>query len=126
TWSDGLRPALAGADADAILQGEDEDLAVPDATLRPGAAGLHDGVDGRLDEILVDGDLQLHLAQQVDRQLVAAVDLGVALLPAEALHVHDSHAEDRDLAQGLLDGFELGRLNDGEDEFHASASSRCD
>src|SRR5947199_2184282 len=111
-----LGPALAGADADAVLQRQDEDLAVADAALRPGAAGLHDGVDGRLDEVLVDGDLQLHLAQQVDGQLVAAVDLGVALLPAEALHVHDGHAEHFDLGQRFFDRVELGRLDDGEGE----------
>src|SRR5262249_30196418 len=87
--SDRFRSALAGADADAVLQRQDEDFAVADAPLRPSAAGLHDGVDGWLDEILVDGDLQLHLAQQVHRQLVAVVDFGVALLSAEALYVYD-------------------------------------
>src|SRR5215208_5909847 len=92
--SDGLRPALAGADADAVLQRQDEDLAVADAALGAGAAGLEDGADGRLDEVLVDGDLQLHLAEQVDGQLAVAVDLGVALLSAEALHVHDGESED--------------------------------
>jgi hypothetical protein len=48
----------------------------------------------------------------------------MAFLSAEALHVHDGHAKDRYLAQGLLDGLELGRLNDGEDEFHLLSSRR--
>src|SRR5690348_13870593 len=61
----GFRPAFAGADADAVFQGQDEDLAVADAALGAGPARLHDGVDRRLDEVLVDGDLQLHLAEQV-------------------------------------------------------------
>src|SRR5690348_8697937 len=104
--SDRFRAALAGADADAVLQRQDEDLAVADATLGPGAAGLHDGVHRRLDEVLVDGDLQLHLAEQVHRQLVAAVHLRVALLPAEALDVDDGQAEDLDLVEGLLDGLD--------------------
>src|SRR5262245_54283621 len=54
---------------------------------------------------------------------MAAIDLGVALLTAEALHVHDGHAKHRDLAQGLFDGLELGGLDDGEDEFHSSSLS---
>jgi len=29
----------------------------------------------------------------------------MALLPAEALHVHDGQAEDLDLVEGFLDGF---------------------
>src|SRR5262249_10292887 len=115
---DGLGPALAGADADAVLQGEDEDLAVADAALGAGAAGLDDGVDGGLDEVLVDGDLELDLAEQVDGQLVAAVDLGLALLPAEALDVDDGQAEDLDLGEGLLDLLQLAGLNDGQDELH--------
>src|SRR5207244_1778923 len=85
--SDGFRPAFAGANAEAVLQRQDEDLAIADAPLGSSAARLHDGVDRRLDEILVHGDLQLHLPPQVDRQLVAAVDLRVPLLSAEALHI---------------------------------------
>src|SRR5579884_1499488 len=118
---DGLGAALAGADADAVLQRQDEDFAVADAALGAGAPGLHDGVDGRLDEVLVDGDLELHLAQQVDGQLVAAVDLGMALLATEALDVDDGQAEDLDLVKGLLDGLELGRLDNGQDQFHEGA-----
>src|SRR3954468_24772178 len=122
--SDGLGPALAGADADAVLQRQDEDLAVADAALGAGAPGLHDGVDRRLHEVLVDGDLQLDLAEEVHGQLVAAVDLGVPLLAAEALHVHDGQAEDLDLVERFLDRFQLRRLDDGEDEFHGSGAVR--
>src|SRR5438093_9728139 len=92
-FSDGFRAAFAGADADAFFQGKDEDFAVADAALGSGAAGLHDGVDGRLDEVLVDCDLQLHLAEQLGGQFMAAVHLRLALLPAEALHVDDGQAE---------------------------------
>src|SRR2546421_6584605 len=84
-----FRPALAGADAQAVFERQDEDLAVADAPLRPSAAGHHDGVDRRLDEVLIHRNLKLNLAQQVDREFAAAVDLGVSLLPAETLHVDD-------------------------------------
>src|SRR5581483_10534968 len=87
--SNGLGAALAGADANAILQGENEDLAVADAPFRAGASGFHDRVDGWLDKIFVDRDLQLYLTQQVYGQLMAAVHFGVPLLPAEALDIDD-------------------------------------
>src|SRR5262249_8388351 len=42
--SDRLRPPLAGADPDAVVHGEDEDLAVADSTVGPAPARLEDGV----------------------------------------------------------------------------------
>src|SRR2546427_8939369 len=77
--SDGFGAALAGADADAVFQGKDEDLAVADAALRPGATCFHDRVDRRLDEVFVDRDLQLDLAQQLGGQLVTAVHFRLPL-----------------------------------------------
>ena len=38
--SNGFAATFAGADADAVLQGEDEDFAVADLAGRPGSAGL--------------------------------------------------------------------------------------
>ena len=72
-------------------QVQDEDLAVADL---PGPRPGDDRVDRRLDERLVDGDLQLDLAQQAAGLLVAAVDLGDALLPAPADHVAHGHQVD--------------------------------
>src|SRR5213078_1291038 len=115
---DRLRPALAGADADAVLQRQDENLAVADAAFRPGAARLHDRVNGRFDEILVDRHLQPHLVQQVHRQLMAAIDLGMTLLPTKAAAVDHRQAKDLDLVERLLDGFDFRGRNDGDDEFH--------
>src|SRR5207248_2018210 len=102
-----LWPPFASADADAVFQRQYEAFAIADSALRSGAAGLHDGVDGGLNEILINGNLQLNFAEKVDREFVAAVDLGMALLAAEALHVDNGHAKDCHLAQGLLDGLEL-------------------
>src|SRR5205823_4109139 len=100
TWkSNCFRPTLSRPDAQAILQRQDEDLAVADAPFRPGAARLHDRVHRRLDEVLVDRDLQLHLVQELHRQLVAAINLRMAHLPAETLDVDDGQAEDLDLAE---------------------------
>src|SRR5438105_3886764 len=72
--SDGLGAALAGADADAVVHREDEDLAVTDLAVGAAATGLDDGVDGRLDEVFVDRDLELDLSEQVHGKLVPAVN----------------------------------------------------
>jgi hypothetical protein len=45
---------LAGADADGLRKVEHENLPVADVAR---ARALDDGVDGSLDEIIVDGDL---------------------------------------------------------------------
>src|SRR2546422_8525949 len=42
----------------------------------------------------------------------------VALLPAEASHLGDGHADHADRGQGLLDVVELERLDDGLDLLH--------
>src|SRR5262245_46016922 len=75
-----LSAPFSGPDPDAILQREDEDLAVADLARGAGPAPLDDRVYGGLDEVLVDRDLQLHFSQQVDADLVAAIELGVPLL----------------------------------------------
>src|SRR5262245_24937094 len=120
--SNRLRPALPRADADAILQWQNENLAVADAPFRSGAPRFHDGVHRRLDEVLIDGDLQLDLVDQPHRQLMAAVDLRVALLPAEPLHINDRQPKDLDFVQSLFDGLQLGGRDDGVDEFHGRRS----
>src|SRR5690554_1104192 len=51
---------LAGADAYRLLQVDDEDLAVADLA---GVGGLDDGLDGALDQIVVQGHVDLHLGQ---------------------------------------------------------------
>src|SRR6185437_1838263 len=50
-WSNGFRAPLAGTDADRLVDGGDEDLAVADA---PGAGGLLYGLDGALDQIVLE------------------------------------------------------------------------
>src|SRR5689334_4661485 len=105
-----LGSSLAGADPDAVVHREDEDLAVADLAVGPTPPRFEDGVDGRFDEVLIDGDLELDLAEQVDRDLVPAIDLGIPLLAAESLNVHDGQAEDLDLREGFLDSLELGGL----------------
>src|SRR5262249_15028959 len=118
SWPDRLAAALAGANADAVFQRQDEDLAVADLTRLRGPRRLHDRLDGRLDERVVDGDLQLQLRQQANLDLRAAVNLRVAALHAAAADVADGHQVNVALVERLLDGLEPLRANDGHDHLH--------
>ena len=55
----------------------------------PVLAALTIGVDAALDLAVLDHHLDLHLGQEVDHVLGAAVQLGVPLLAAEALDLGD-------------------------------------
>ena len=59
----------------------------------PVLARLDDRLDAALGVAVLDHDLDLHLGQEVDHVLGAAIELGVALLPAEALDLGDGQAE---------------------------------
>src|SRR6185503_15808865 len=80
---------LAGADAHDLLEVEDEDLPVADL---PGVGALLDRLDDALEDVFLDRRLDLHLGKEVDDVLGAAIELRVALLPAEALHFRDRDA----------------------------------
>ena len=75
------RIGLAGADADDFLEIEHEDLAVADLA---GVGRLLDRFDRLLEQLGLDGDLDLYLGQEIDDVLRAAVELGVALSGARS------------------------------------------
>src|SRR5581483_7045549 len=110
-----FRADFTGANAHDLLEIEDEDLSVADLSR---VGGLLDGLDGALEEVVADGGLDLHLRQEVDDVLGAAIELGVALLAAEALHFRDGDALHADAGEGLAHLVELERLDDGGDQFH--------
>ena len=70
-----------------------------------------------------DHHLDLHLRQEVDHVLGAAIELGVALLAAEALHLGDGEPGDADLGERLAHFVELERLDDGFDLLHDRSPS---
>src|SRR5215218_5403360 len=80
--SESVRTALAGADADRVVDRGDEYLAVADAI---GLRGLLDRLDGAVDQGVVHDEFDLHLRQKVDHVLGTAIKLGMALLAAEPL-----------------------------------------
>src|SRR3954452_2401549 len=120
--SDSVQPGFAGADADRFLDVGDEDLAVADA---PGLRGAADRVDRLLDQVVGDHDLDLHLGQEVDDVFGAAIELGVALLAAEALGLGHRDALQPDLLKRLLHLVELERLDDGFDLLHCAPPGHC-
>jgi hypothetical protein len=97
--SDGVEAGFAGADADNFLDVGHEDLSIADATrLR----SLADGVNGRLDGVVAEDDLDLHLRQEVHHVFSAAVEFGVTLLATETLRLGDGDALQADFLQRLL------------------------
>src|SRR5437762_556157 len=71
---------LFGADANSLLNVGNEDLSVADLSR---FGGLYDDTDGRLGLPIGHDQLQLDFRQEVHRVFAAAIDFGVALLPAE-------------------------------------------
>ena len=53
----------------------------------------------------------------------AAIDFGLALLPAKALHFRHGQALHPKRGQGFPDVVKLEGLDDGHDEFHVGRSS---
>src|SRR5262245_38476403 len=78
-----VEAGFAGADPHDLLDRNHPHLAVTDASR---ACRLDDPVDDRTFRAVLAEDLQLHLRDEVDRVLGAAVHLGVSPLPAETLY----------------------------------------
>src|SRR6266702_2071455 len=111
----GVQPGFAGSDADGFLDVGHEDLAITDA---PGLGRAADGVDGPLDEVVADHDLDFDLGQEVDDVLGAAIKLGMTLLTSEALGLRDRDALKSYFLERLFHLVELERLDDGFDLLH--------
>src|ERR1051325_8118198 len=116
-WLDGLGPALAGPNTDHVLDRGDEDLPVPDP---PGARTADDRIDDFRHALIRDQHGDLHLGQEIDDVLRAAVELRVTLLPPESLHLLDGHAVDSGFREDLLHLVELERFDDRVDAVHRS------
>src|SRR5690606_16616736 len=109
---------LAGADADDLVERDDEHLAVADLA---GARGAGDGLERGVEHLVRHRGLDLELGQEVDDVFGAAVQLGMALLPAEALDLGDGQARHAGIAEGFAHLVELERPDDGDDQFHGNS-----
>src|SRR4051794_14225611 len=106
---------FTGANADRLVDAVDEDLAVADLSR---AGRLGDRLDRAIDEGVVDDDLDLHLGQEAHGVLRTAIDLGLALLAAKALHFTDRQALDAERGQRVAHVVQLEWLEDRHDHFH--------
>lgn len=115
-------PTFSGSNTNAIIHGQDKDLTIPNFTFFTASTSRNDRIDSRLDEFLVDCDLQLHLSQQVDAEPMPSIQPCLAPLAAKPLAVHDGQTKHFNLGQSLFDGFQLTWLDDGDDQFHGYGS----
>jgi len=98
-----------------LLHVAHEDLAVADLA---GARCLRDRLDRAFHQRIGHHGLDLDLGKEVHHVLGAAIQLGVALLAAEALDVGDREAGHASLRERLADFVELEGLDDGSDLLH--------
>src|SRR4051812_46976197 len=108
---------LAGADAHGAIEVVDKDFPVADLA---GLGGVADRGHHLVFDAVLDTDLDLELRQEVHGVFGAPVNFGVALLPAEALHLGHGHAVDAERGERIANFFELERLDDGDNELHGS------
>lgn len=96
-------------------------FAIADLPLLPRSATFHDGVDGGFDEVVIHGNLQLHLAEQVHFIFVTAIEFGLSFCrpkPWQSSTVRRKTS----LSSGgkRLSLLRSAGLNDGDDKFHDS------
>src|SRR3954468_14539086 len=100
-----------------MVEVDDEDLAVADLS---GFGSRCDGVDGLVDLVRGDSDLDLDLGQEAHRVFSAAIDFRMAFLPAISLDFGYRQTVNADGGQGVTDFFELEWLDDRHNNFHGS------
>src|SRR5438477_6822303 len=113
--SDRIPSPLTRSDADYVLDGCDEDLAISDASR---ARPRDDRGDRLRDALVRHEDRELHLGQEIDDVFGAAEELRVALLPPKTRHVVDRHSLHPDRREAILHLIELERLDDRVDPLH--------
>src|SRR5215510_5661577 len=100
-----------------MVEVDDEDLAVADLS---GLGSGGDGVDGLVDLIGGDSDLDLDLGQEAHGIFGAAIDFRMAFLPAIPLDFRHRETVNADGGQGVTDFFQLEWLDDRHNNFHGS------
>src|ERR1700753_1860829 len=95
---------LAGADTNRMVEVDDEDLAVADLS---GLCRGRDGVDGLVDLVGGDRDLDLDLGQEAHRVFSTTVDFRMALLPPISFDFRHRETMNANGGQGIADFFEL-------------------
>src|SRR6201996_3249905 len=108
---------LAGADTNRMVEVDDEDLAVADLS---GLCRGRDGVDGLVDLVGGDRDLDLDLGQEAHRVFSTTVNFRMALLPPISFDFRHRETMNANGGQGIADFFELEWLDDRHNNFYGS------
>src|SRR6266550_8522684 len=82
--SDRVQAGFPGSDPDGFFDAGDEDLAVANA---PGLGSTTDRLDGFLDHVVAEHNLDLHLGEKIHDVFGSAIELGMPFLPPEALRL---------------------------------------
>src|SRR3954466_13518655 len=100
-----------------MVEVDDEDLAVADLA---GLGSGGDGVDGLVDLIRGNSDLDLDLGQEAHGVFGAAIDFRMAFLAAITFDFRHRETMNANGGQGVTDFFELEWLDDRHNNFHGS------
>src|SRR3954462_13121364 len=107
--------SLVGADAQRVLDLDDENLAIADLA---GLGGPGDRLDHAVGAVVSYHHLDLDLGQEIHGVFGAPINLRMALLAPEALDLGDGQSRDSDLGERVAHVLELERLDDGGDQLH--------
>src|ERR1700728_3718941 len=110
-----LLVGLAGADADDLCDGINENFSITDFT---GSGGFDDGIDGFFAFLGFHANLDEHLGYKTHVHSRAAIALRVSHLPAESFAFDRRDAKNSDFRQCLFNRINLVRLNDCFDHLH--------
>lgn len=116
--SDCAWSAAVIADLNRFFHRQDEYLAIADGPLGTRAAELQQAIHGPIHEIVVYGDLKLHLAEQIGGVFVATIGFRLPPLTRKARGIANGEAGDADPFEGLLHEVKFSRLDDRDNEFH--------
>src|SRR5215469_1042812 len=97
--SDGVQSGFPGSDPNGFFDVGDEDLAVADP---PGLGGATDRLDGFLDHVVAEYNLDLHLGEKIDDVFGPAIEFGMPFLASEALGFGNGDALQPDFLQRFL------------------------
>src|SRR5471030_2744204 len=103
---------FAGTDANSLFQIDYKNLAV---TNLAGVGRFSDRLDNSIEILIVNGNVDLHLWEEVDYVFRTAIQLGVALLTTKAFDFSDGDALHADFRQRLAHVIQFERLDDGSD-----------
>src|SRR5215475_12683511 len=94
--SDGVQSGFPRSDPNGFFDVGDEDFSIANP---PSLGGTTDRLDGFLDHVVAEHNLDLHLGKKIHDVFGTAIKLGMAFLPSEALGLRDGDALQANLLQ---------------------------